>query len=104
MRVPEKSWTLFSNHGMVLFYLAANPDSTMRDLSDALGITERQIARIVKNLADAEMLWVQRRGRRNFYSVNPSAHFRHPALAHFPLRQVIETLSQALVAGGGTRP
>jgi hypothetical protein len=88
----EPSWTLLSSHGAVFFYLAARPDSTLRAMSDALGLTERRIARIVKDLIDAGMIEARRQGRRNFYTVNPEAHFRHGWFAHIPVRQMISTV------------
>lgn len=98
MGEKKRDWTIFSSHGTVLFYVAANPDSTLREISDVLGITERQIARIVKDLAEAEMLQVQHVGRRNSYQVNADAHLRHPTLSHIPLRQIIEAVAPLLTA------
>ncbi len=83
---------VFSSHGMVLFFVAANPSATLRAISDNLGITERQVARIVKDLAEAEMISVERRGVRNAYTVNPEARLRHPTLAHVPLGPIISAL------------
>ncbi len=91
----RRIWTVFSNHGMVLFYVAANPSATLRAISDALGITERQVARIVKDLAEVAMISVERRGARNVYTVNPEAHLRHPTLAHVPLGPIITALMSA---------
>ncbi len=47
-RVPTQVWSLFSSHGLVLVHAAANPAVTQRELSDTLGLTERQVGRIVK--------------------------------------------------------
>ncbi len=77
---------------MVLFFVAANPSATLRAISNALGITERQVARIVKDLEAAEMISVERRGVRNVYTVNPEARLRHPTLAHVPLGPIISAL------------
>ena len=86
-------WTVFSNHGMVLFYVATNPDATLRQVSDALGITERQVSRIVGHLEAAGMIRVQREGRRNSYAFNPEACLRHPTLAHVPLGPIIAAIA-----------
>ncbi len=83
MHQTHREWTILSNHGLVLFHIAANPNTTQRELSATLEITERQVGRIVQDLAAAGMLQIQRRGRRNSYIVNPNAHFRHPTLATF---------------------
>ena len=92
----SKNWNLMATHGIVLFYIAANPDSTMRQMSEALSLTERRIAQVVRDLADAELLNVKRNGRRNSYSVNPDAGFRHPTLSHITVGKFVEVLSGTL--------
>jgi DNA-binding MarR family transcriptional regulator len=92
----SKNWNLMATHGIVLFYIAANPDSTMRQMSESLSLTERRIAQVVRDLADAELINVKRTGRRNSYSVNPNAGFRHPTLSHITLGKFVEVLSGTL--------
>ena len=92
MTQTTRSLSILSSYGLVLIYLAAYPCATQREVSDALGITERQIARILKDLMAGGMVQIQHRGRRNFYIVDPDAHFQHPTLAHIPLRPIYETL------------
>jgi DNA-binding MarR family transcriptional regulator len=89
----SKNWNLMATHGIVLFYIAANPDSTMRQMSEALSLTERRIAQVVHDLADAKLLNVTRNGRRNAYTVNPNAGFRHPTLSHITLGKFVDVLS-----------
>lgn len=89
---PMTSWTLMASHGVVLFYIAANPTATMREMSEALDLTERRIARIVKDLSEAEMLRVVRCGRRNSYEVNEDASFRDPTLTHVKLSSVVDAV------------
>ncbi len=93
-----RPWTIFSSHGLVLFYLAANPEATQRAVSDALGLTERQVSRVVKDLEAAGMVLVRRqdRPRRNTYAVDPEARLRHPTLAHVPLRAIIAAVASEL--------
>ncbi len=99
MEHTPHTWTIFSNHGMVLFHIAAAPNSTLRQLALRLGITERQVATIVKDLAAAGMLKIERHGRRNSYSINPDAHLRHPTLAHIPLRRIIAAVVPEIQQG-----
>ena len=98
----SKNWNLMATHGIVLFYIAANPDSTMRQMSEALNLTERRIAQVVRDLADAKYLSVTRNGRRNSYSVNPNSQFRHPTLSHITLGRFVEMIGAtlSLVAAG----
>ena len=88
------SWTLMSSHGVVLFYIAAHPDTTMREMAALLGLTERRVAQIVRDLADADYLTINRTGRRNTYAVNPEASFRHPTLRHVTLGQFGKLLAE----------
>jgi hypothetical protein len=92
----NKNWNLMATHGIVLFYIAANPESTMREMSESLNLTERRIAQVVRDLADGDYLSVTRNGRRNSYSVNPDAPFRHPTLSHVTLGKFVEMISGSL--------
>ena len=91
---------IITSHGMVLIYLARNSDSTVRQLSDALDITERQIARLIRDMVEAGVITVARVGQRNSYSIDRSALLTHPAFASRPLGEVIDIL----VAAGLTIP
>jgi DNA-binding MarR family transcriptional regulator len=92
----SKNWNLMATHGIVLFFIAANPESTMRQMSEQLSLTERRIAQVVRDLSEADLLTVKRNGRRNSYSVNPNAGFRHPTLSHITLGKFVEVLSGTL--------
>ena len=98
----QQNWTLMASHGVVLFYIAANPDSTMREMAEQLDLTERRIARIVRDLSEAGMLEIKKIGRRNSYRVNEAAHFRHPTLSHLKLAAFVEAVTRR--ADDGTRP
>lgn len=99
MEEERASWELLSNHGMVLLHLAASPGRTQRDLSYVLGITERQVGRIINELRDAGMLRIERRGRRNSYTIDLDARMRHPALSHIPVGRMVDALAPALKRG-----
>ena len=90
-----KQWTLMATHGIVLFYIVSKPDSTMREMSDALGVTERRVGQVVRDLVTEGFLTVEKDGRRNSYSVNPKAHFRHPTLSHVTLERFVEAIGSA---------
>jgi DNA-binding MarR family transcriptional regulator len=73
------SWTLLTGHGHVLVEIARNPQARMRDISEAVGLTERTVQAIVADLAAEGYLTRTRSGRRNLYTVNAQSLFRHPA-------------------------
>ena len=70
-------WTLLTNHAHVLILLARDSDLRMRDLAQAIGITERGVARIVSELVSDGYLAVEKQGRRNHYTIERDRPFRH---------------------------
>ena len=75
--VSQAQWTFLSNHGHVLVSLAKDPQARMRDVADAVGITERAVQQIVRDLVVQGYLHKEKVGRRNHYEVVRGAHFRH---------------------------
>ncbi|QIK77445.1 winged helix-turn-helix transcriptional regulator [Nocardioides piscis] len=49
----------------------------MRDIADAVGITERAVQQIVGDLVSQGYVAKEKVGRRNRYAVNRAEHFRH---------------------------
>ena len=91
--VATKSWTFLSNHGHVMLFLAKNPDATIRNMADEIGITERAILGIIGDLADAGYLKIEKVGRRNFYKVNRQLKFRHQLESHKSIGNLIKVFS-----------
>ena len=68
--VPEPStWSFLTNHARVLICIAHDPGVRLRDIGDAVGITERAAHRIVGELVEAGYVTRRRVGRRNRYTV-----------------------------------
>ena len=68
--VPEPStWSFLTNHARVLICIAHDPGVRLRDIGDAVGITERAAHRIVGELVEAGYVTRRRVGRRNRYAV-----------------------------------
>ena len=89
------NWTLLSPHGLVLFFLAMNPHSTLREMSGRLGLSERTLYTVIKDLSQAQMVRTGRVGRRNSYTVNSDTRFVHSAFAHLRLGDFLATLITA---------
>ena len=81
----DQSLLLVGSHGLVLFYVMRFQASTMKEIATSLGLTERRIAVVISDLVDANYLEVQKLGRRNRYSINTRASFRHPTMSHVHL-------------------
>jgi len=92
---PTHAWTFLSNHAHVLIFVLSHPDARLRDIADAVGITERFAHSVVGDLVDAGYLTVERQGRRNIYSVNESLTFRHPLESHVQVRELLDIFSQS---------
>ena len=73
------SWTLLTGHGHVLVEITRSPDARIRDISAAVGLTERTVQAIVADLEAAGYLTRTRTGRRTRYTVHHDSLFRHPA-------------------------
>ncbi|HVC35759.1 MAG TPA: winged helix-turn-helix domain-containing protein [Chloroflexota bacterium] len=71
------AWSFLTNHGLVLTYVGRHPDSTGREIADAVGITERAVRSIVADLRDAGHLEPERIGRRNRYRIDAAQPVRH---------------------------
>src|SRR3954447_14819187 len=72
-------WTFLTNHSRALICIADDPAVRLRDIADALNITERSAYGIVNDLAEAGYLVKERNGRRNSYQIRN----------HLPLREAI---------------
>ena len=86
------NWSLLSNHGLVLFYIATKSGITMREMSQNLHLTERALYKIIRDLEAAEMLDVKKVGRLNSYAVNPNAGFINPLFGHLSVGDLVEAL------------
>ena len=92
MQSANPTWSLLSSHGMVLFVLAANPDSTVREIAERIRVTERTVFSVVQDLAGAQMVSSRKVGRRNSYAVNRDAHLVHPNFSHLRVGPFIDAM------------
>lgn len=98
-------WTLFSNHGHVLFCLVKDPATRLRDVATEVGITERAVQKIVRDLQDAGMVNVVKDGRRNSYNIDTSQPLRHELEAHCTVADLIDFIGESDAKDSvGTKP
>ena len=88
----SQSWTFLTNHTQVLLRIAQDPDITLRNVAQLVGITERAAQRIVADLARAGIIERRRVGRSNHYLINRSAAMRHAAQAEHQVGPLIDLL------------
>jgi len=86
---PTAEWTLLTNHAHVLVCLSRDSTQRMRNIALLVGVTERAVQRIVKELTADGFIVVSKVGRNNHYSVNDRLPLRHPLEAHRTVRDLL---------------
>ena len=69
-------WTFLTNHGLVLAVIFQRAHVTVREIGDAVGITERATHKIVGDLEEAGYVTKHRDGRQNSYTVHREVPMR----------------------------
>ena len=85
-------WKFLTNHAIVLSYVSIHPRTTARELSIAIGITERATRKIIADLLQAGYISKELEGRRNRYNVNPDMPLRPPGLEETAIGYLLEIL------------
>ncbi len=81
-----------TNHALVLASLAGDPGLRMRDIADRVGVTERAVESIVRDLTAGGYLTKIRTGRRNRYRLHLDRPFQHPLVSHRSLSRLVQAL------------
>ena len=88
-------WSFLTNHAQVLLCIADDPEVRLREIAEAIGITERAAHRIVVELVDAGYLSRERNGRRNRYTIQTHLSVHDP----LPREQKLGDLLAVLRSG-----
>ena len=91
--MPE--WTFLTNHALVLSFLAKHQRITARELSAAIGITERATRKIIADLEATRYIRKKREGRRVRYRINPNLTLRHQTYCDTAIGDLLEALGWA---------
>lgn len=96
----------FTSHAHVLLCLAREPGVRMLDIALRLGLTERWVQQIVKELAASGHITRRRVGRNNHYVVNPDAPLQHHAESEWRVEDLLKLATRrdrgALDGGAST--
>ena len=96
------SWSFLTNHAQVLLCIAQDPGIRLREIGEAVGITERSAHRIVVELAEAGYISRQRNGRRNDYTIQSHLPLPDPLAREQKIGDLLATLAgQRLAETGG---
>ena len=72
-------WRFLTKHARALLFIASEPNTRLRDIADALGVTERTAYGIVADLSQAGYVAKEKEGRRNVYHIQ----------SHMPVRDAV---------------
>jgi DNA-binding IclR family transcriptional regulator len=107
--VPK--WGFLTNHALVLLELARHPNSTLREIALAVGLTERAVIALLRAVEEEGIVTRWKDGRRNRYSVDLRAvmdHLGRQPISPYTLEQIalqlVEMAREArrATAGGDT--
>ena len=87
-------WTFFSNYGHVLVCLARNREARLRDVAAEVGITERAVQTIVRDMQDAGFITVSKQGRCNRYRINRRKSLRHALESHCSVGKLLSLITR----------
>ena len=82
-------WSLLSAQGRVLFHLAACADAPVTEIAQKLGLTERAVWGVVRDLRHNGMILLRKKGRRHHYAINLDAPLLHPTIRGMTLRPIL---------------
>jgi DNA-binding transcriptional ArsR family regulator len=88
--VPQ--WSFLTNHARVLLCIARDPGLRLRDMAEALDITERSAFAIVADLTEAGYVVKERDGRRNRYSIQHHMPLPDPTDRERTVGEVLDLL------------
>ena len=85
-------WGLLTNHALVLMHVIEHPRSTLRDIADAVGVTERAALSLLRALEADNIVARRRDGRRNIYTVDIDALMAHRSNSAYSVAQIANAL------------
>jgi len=91
-----------SPNSHVLVCLVRDPEARLRDIAAGVGITERAVQKIVRDLQDGGMVSVTKSGRRNCYRIHKKQTLRHDLEANCTLGDLVKLVSKWPIAHQST--
>lgn len=85
-------WGLLTNHALVLIHVIEHPRSTLRDISDSVGVTERAALSLLRALEADNIVARRREGRCNVYTVDVDVLMHHRSHGKYSVSQIANAL------------
>jgi DNA-binding transcriptional ArsR family regulator len=98
--MPRHGWSLLTNHALALVHVIEQPRSTLREIADAVGVTDRAALSLVRALEEDNILIRRKEGRRNVYTCDIDALMAHRSHGQYSIGQI----AAALLAIAGRVP
>lgn len=86
-------WTFLTNHAHVLILLARDQPLVLREIAMHVGITERAVQRIIRELEEEGIVQREKIGRKNRYRILPDKPLRHPIESHRKIGDLLELIN-----------
>jgi predicted ArsR family transcriptional regulator len=86
-------WTFLTNHSQVLLCIARSQHMTAKEIAGVVGITERAVQRLIRDLEESGYIMRLRVGRQNRYVINTDQPMRHPAQGGRSIGDLIDLLA-----------
>ncbi len=87
---------LYTNHGLVLMRIWIDPEATLSEIAADIGVKERAVYLIVRDLAQEGFIDKQKVGRRNRYHVNIDRALDFHPIPNTTIRQQIAALAMTM--------
>jgi predicted ArsR family transcriptional regulator len=85
-------WSFLTNHSRALLCIAHDADVRLRDIAEALGVTERSAYGLVTDLTEAGYVVKERNGRRNRYHIRDQLPLRESTTRDRTIGELLELL------------
>jgi predicted transcriptional regulator len=88
----NSKWGLLTNHALVLIHVIEHPRSTLRDIAESAGITERAALSLLRALEADDIIARRKEGRRNVYTVDVDKLMAHRSHGKYSISQIASAL------------
>jgi DNA-binding MarR family transcriptional regulator len=99
----ERRWSLLTAHAEVLLCIARDPDTRVREIAAAVGISERGAHQIVTDLVGAGYVRRARVGRRNRYAIETKTTLKHTPVRHRRVASIVALLEPEPAKNGAAK-
>jgi biotin operon repressor len=90
--MKKGDWTVLSNHGRMLVYLAGYPQCTTQLIAQRMDLSIRAVQKIIDTLEHDGYLTRRRAGRCNSYEVHSEMPMRHSLESGTSVGRIIDAL------------